>query len=185
MQNTRFICWPLSIPTTIPSGCHLHKFHNIFRLSIFLSLPGKFLYLLSILKHSKWGYHLIWCTHKPNIHKPMQSHEQKLPHIWKQVHFIKPYLHLGHLKREPKLEPYLLTPSPPPHLTPIPTNILNYPLSKPLKSIPNLILIRPMRYLSSVQLLYNFWNQIISQSLFFAPNPSNYMQNYHMGRGDW
>ena len=45
---------------------------------------------------------------------------------------------------------------PPQPLSPLPSKIIRYILSKPLKKLPNLTLIKPTQYLSAIQPLYHF-----------------------------
>ena len=81
-------------------------------------------------------------------------HERKLIYPWKQVHHTYPCIKLVPTKRNPNNDLSLLNPPPP--NSPIPTNIINYLISKPLQNLPNLIMIKPTQYFSLILLFYHF-----------------------------
>ena len=129
----------------------------------------KLIKLPSTLKHFKGGNNLVWHTHKPNMHQPMHIRRRKQPYLWQQENLNVPWIQLLHIKRKPNI-----------HLS-----LLHQPHSlfhiKPLLNLPTLILIKPTKYLSPIQLLYNYLNHIIPQILVTNPNTFNFRQNDHIG----
>ena len=81
--------------------------------------------------------------------------------------------------RNPNLGLYLL--SLPYTTSTIPTNIIHYLISKPLKN-PIFFLIKPTQFPPLIQLLCHFLNPTIPQSLFPKPKPFNSIQNFHMSK---
>ena len=113
------------------------------------------------------------------MYQPIKSHGQKLISICKKVHCTNPCIHLGHPKGKLNINISLLNLPPAP--SPIPTNITNYNISKPLQNLPHLILIKHTQCLPTIQILYYFWNHINPQRLLPTSNNFNSRQNYHMG----
>ena len=131
IQNTKFVCWSLYISLTTTLYCPQHNLYNIIHIIVLLSPHWKMIWLTSIPKHWKGGYHLLWCTHKPNMYQLMRMHGQKIPRLWQQVHIFNPCIHLVSTKIKPKLFLSLLKLHP--TLSPLPNNIINYLISNPCK----------------------------------------------------
>ena len=65
---------------------------------------------------------------------------------------------------------------------PLPYNLINYLISKPMQNIPRFILIISTQFPLPIQLIYNFQTHIIPQGLFPTPNPLNFRQSSRMIR---
>ena len=133
--------------------------------------------LPSILKHWKGECHILWRTPTSHIYinpwKFMGSNCHPSGNNW----ILSPHAYKCSLIIEP---PILASPSST-YLV-LPTNIIHYLLSKYLKNIPNLIMIKTDKCPPSVQNLYHFWNYDIPKTFFSMLNTFNSGQNYHVGR---
>ena len=131
----------------------------------------------------KRGYNMIQYTHKTHIrlHKPWKfivrnCHPSRnkciaLPHVYTWV-----FLRVNLIFNSSSSTPLLLHPT-----YSIPINIILCLFSKHLLNIPHLILIKPTKSTSPIQLFRNFWNHIIPQSLLRIPTVFNSRNNSHMG----
>ena len=138
IQNTIFFDYSISHPPYLLST--LSTRFIILLIYFFLSLPFKTFLLPSILENSKGGCHMPLNTCKPHVHQPIQLHGQKRTCLWRQVDIAYPCKHLVPSKTNPNICLSLFNPSCRP--SPLPTNLVQYLILKPLQNPPNSILIK-------------------------------------------